>query len=194
MSFKHGEDCHSASCLYITVRTRLQCHVFASLWGHAFSVMSLHHAEDKHSVSCLYMIVRHTFSVMSLHHCEDKHSVSCLCITVRTSTLCHVLHHCEDNPIVWCLWNTVGTSLQCHVIETLWAQTFGAVSFKHCKDKPRVQRLSDTARTIWNKKRPRAPVQNQQTRELISARKTSHMNTTTKTWITCGINSHLACQ
>ena len=34
---------------------------------------------------------------------------------------------------------------------------------------------------IWNRARPRMPVQNQQ-RELVSTRKTSHINTTTKTW------------
>ena len=46
--------------------------------------------------------------------------------------------------------------------------------------------------TTWNRKGPTAPMQNQQTRELISAQKTSHLNTT-KTWVTCG-NSHLACK
>ena len=46
--------------------------------------------------------------------------------------------------------------------------------------------------TIWNRKRPRTPVQHQQTRELISAWKTSHINTTTKTCVSY-INSHLAC-
>ena len=34
---------------------------------------------------------------------------------------------------------------------------------------------------IWNRTRPRALVQNQQTRELISARKTSDIDTTTQT-------------
>ena len=47
--------------------------------------------------------------------------------------------------------------------------------------------------TIWNRTRPTAPVQNQQTRELINARKTSHIITTTKTWLGYG-KSHLACE
>ena len=36
-------------------------------------------------------------------------------------------------------------------------------------------------------------LKNQQTRELISAQKQSHINTTTKTWVTYS-NSHLACE
>ena len=46
--------------------------------------------------------------------------------------------------------------------------------------------------TIWNRKRPRTPAQHQQTREFISAWKTSHINTTTKTCVTYS-NSHMAC-
>ena len=47
--------------------------------------------------------------------------------------------------------------------------------------------------TIWNRTRPIVPVQNQQTRELISARNTSDIITTTKTWLGYG-KSHLPCE
>ena len=45
---------------------------------------------------------------------------------------------------------------------------------------------------IWNG-RAKAPVQNWQIREWMSAQKASHIKIATKTWLACS-NSHLACE
>ena len=47
-------------------------------------------------------------------------------------------------------------------------------------------------KSVAERDRPIEPVQNQQTRELISARKTSHINTTTKLRVTVG-DARLRC-
>ena len=66
------------------------------------------------------------------------------------------------------------------------------VAFRYCSAL-HSQQWAKQNTTIWNRMRPRALVQNQQTRELISAWKTSHTDAATKTWVADG-SSHLACE